>query len=90
VEKSAVRSYNYESGFSDNISSDGTTGILRRIDYEGIDLTLCDFQGDFSRAYLGPWKLCRALKDGLRGNDLIPALLQDFNVWQTCPTDGYE
>ncbi|CAG8648542.1 4255_t:CDS:10, partial [Acaulospora colombiana] len=64
------------------------TGKLEEIDYEGIDLTLDQWQDTFCRVFTGANELGRALKCGRRGNDLIPALLRDFNVWQTCPADS--
>lgn len=64
-------------------------GTVDFIDYEGIDCSLQQFQDDFSGAFFGPYDLGSALKSGLRGNDLIPALLSDFNVWQACPPDRW-
>ncbi|PVG01673.1 hypothetical protein CPB86DRAFT_871077 [Serendipita vermifera] len=64
-------------------------GTLDRIDYEGIDLALDQWQDTFWRTFSGAYELGRALKGGLRGNDLIPALLHDFCVWQTCPPDRW-
>ncbi|PVG01671.1 hypothetical protein CPB86DRAFT_812300 [Serendipita vermifera] len=64
-------------------------GTLDYIDYEGINCSLEQFQDCFTGAFFGAYELGSALKRGLRGNDLIPALLRDFNVWQTCPTDRW-
>lgn len=65
-------------------------GTLEFIDYEGMFYSHTEYQEWFSDGFSGAYDLGRALKNGLRGNDLIPALLRDFNVWQTCPTDRYE
>ncbi|PVF91194.1 hypothetical protein CPB86DRAFT_792216, partial [Serendipita vermifera] len=65
-------------------------GVLDIIDYEGIDWILIDqLQDVFQNAFNGAFALSEALEDGLRGNDLIPALLNDFRVWQTCPPDRW-
>jgi hypothetical protein len=60
------------------------------IDYGGIEHSLEQFQDTFDGAYFDDHELGRALKSGLRGYDLIPALLRDFKVWQTCPPDRYK
>jgi hypothetical protein len=65
-------------------------GTLLGLEYEGIERSLQTVQDDFVGAFVGAHKLVSALKAGLRGKDLIPALLRDFNVWQTCPPDRYE
>jgi hypothetical protein len=67
----------------------GYDGTLPWIDYEGIELTLAGGSQDFFDASVDPISLHRALESGLRGEDLIPALLDDFRVWQTCPADEY-
>jgi hypothetical protein len=66
----------------------GENGTLPWIDYEGIDLTYTEMhQMFFEDGVKDTFHLRRALKSGLRGNDLIPALLDDFAVWQACPPD---
>jgi hypothetical protein len=68
----------------------GENGTLPWIDYEGIDLTHTEmYQKFFEDRVKDAFHLRRALKSGLRGNDLVPALLDDFHVWQTCPPDRY-
>jgi hypothetical protein len=47
------------------------------------------YQDFFEDGFDDAFHLSRALKSGLRGNELIPALLDDFRVWQTCPPDRY-
>ncbi|PVG01674.1 hypothetical protein CPB86DRAFT_83415 [Serendipita vermifera] len=64
-------------------------GILDGIEYEGINFACDQWQDTFYSAFTGAHDLDRALKNGLRGNDLIPALLNDFCVWQTCPPDRW-
>ncbi|PVF98442.1 hypothetical protein CPB86DRAFT_361019 [Serendipita vermifera] len=64
------------------------SGILYGIPLEGIAATLDQWQDYFSGAFR-PKHIIPALNSGLRGNDLIPALLRDFKVWQTCPTDRW-
>jgi hypothetical protein len=73
-----------------NVLSGIENGTLLGLDYEGIERSLQTVQDDFVGAFVGAHKLVSALKAGLRGKDLIPALLRDFNVWQTCPPDRYE
>lgn len=66
---------------------DEASGILNWVDYGGITKDFHQFQDYFwidDAFYLG-----QALKSGLRGKDLIPALLRDFSVWQTCPTNRW-
>lgn len=66
-------------------------GALDIIDYEGINWVIINqLQDSFHEVFLGAYELGEALENGLRGNDLIPALLNDFLVWQTCPPDTYE
>ncbi|PVG01677.1 hypothetical protein CPB86DRAFT_83410 [Serendipita vermifera] len=64
-------------------------GTLDGIEYEGINFAINQWQDTFYPAFTGAHHLGRALKNGLRGNDLIPALLNDFCVWQTCPPDRW-
>jgi hypothetical protein len=84
------------------LSLEWCIGTLPCIDYEGIESTLCPskddygaevdddrFQAEFEGGFTGAVDLSRALVSGLRGEELIPALLCDFNVWQTCPSDRY-
>jgi hypothetical protein len=47
------------------------------------------FQDVFEGGFTGAVDLSRALVSGLGGEELIPELLRDFNVWQTCPPDRY-
>jgi hypothetical protein len=75
---------------SNKFLSGGGIGTLYEIDYEGIDRSLQQWQYDFDGAFSGAWELGRALKNGLRGNDLILALFRDFKVWQVCPPDRYK
>ncbi|PVG01681.1 hypothetical protein CPB86DRAFT_83551 [Serendipita vermifera] len=70
-------------------STERSTRGLAWIDYEGIECSLKQFQDDFTGAWSGAYELGEALQSGLRGNDLIPPLLRDFNVWQTCPPDRW-
>jgi hypothetical protein len=71
------------------ISLDDVTGTLGTIDYEGIEDTHAQCQDNFIEGFSGAYELGIALQAGLRGKDLIPALLRDFQVWQTCPADRY-
>ncbi|CAG8701893.1 15292_t:CDS:2, partial [Acaulospora colombiana] len=64
------------------------SGILSGISYGGIERCLEQFHDHFSTGFGRASELGRALEAGTRGNDLIPALLNDFNVWQTCPPDS--
>jgi hypothetical protein len=62
--------------------------LLPGLTYEGIELAHDgQFQSHFEFAFVEALELGQALERGMRGNDLIPALLRDFKVWQTCPTD---
>jgi hypothetical protein len=66
------------------------TGTLPWIDYEGIDLAHSGtFQDYFSDGVKDVPNLRQALESGLREEELIPALLDDFRVWQRCPPDRY-
>ncbi|PVG01676.1 hypothetical protein CPB86DRAFT_823596 [Serendipita vermifera] len=84
---------NFEGEFYEIVNRRGkrrnSVGTLDIINYEGIDCALDQFQDFFSGAFFGAYELGSALKGGLRGNDLIPALLRDFCVWQTCPPDRW-
>ncbi|PVG01672.1 hypothetical protein CPB86DRAFT_812301 [Serendipita vermifera] len=65
-------------------------GTMPFVKYEGIESALFEhFQDEYSAAFSDAHKLALALENGLRGNDLIPALLRDFRVWQTCPSDRW-
>ncbi|PVF91196.1 hypothetical protein CPB86DRAFT_719915 [Serendipita vermifera] len=64
-------------------------GALDSIEYEGINFACNQWQDTFCSAFTRAHDLGRVLKNGLRGNDLIPALLNDFCVWQTCPPDRW-
>ncbi|PVF91000.1 hypothetical protein CPB86DRAFT_878739 [Serendipita vermifera] len=65
-------------------------GTLPWIDYEGIELALNGrYQDYFIDGLRDTFHLNEALKSGLRGRNLIPALMEDFHVWQTCPPDRW-
>ncbi|PVG01680.1 hypothetical protein CPB86DRAFT_83534 [Serendipita vermifera] len=73
----------WEMGYRDDF------GTLPGICYGGIERALDQFQDHFFSGFEGASELGRALQSGMRGNDLIPALLGDFKVWQTCPPDRW-
>ncbi|PVF98446.1 hypothetical protein CPB86DRAFT_814818 [Serendipita vermifera] len=65
-------------------------GMLRSIRYGGIEYAFDgQYQTCFQHDYIRPRWLGYALRMGERKYDLIPPLLYDFNVWQTCPTDRW-
>jgi hypothetical protein len=72
-----------------NPLSEDWGGRLDWVDYEGIEKKFEQFQDYFYPNDMIAFHLGQALGSGLRGNDLIPALLRDFEVWQACPTDRY-
>ncbi|KAL0949462.1 hypothetical protein HGRIS_009516 [Hohenbuehelia grisea] len=70
-----------------NSRSEQQFNTLPCIDYDGIDGTLEQWQDFFERARRGVKNVAQAISSGLRGEDLIPALRQDYRCWAFMRTD---
>lgn len=62
-------------------------GTLPCIDYEGTELVWNGVHDFFEDIFEGATHLGAALKAGLRGDALVPPLLNDFRTWQAYPPD---
>ncbi|GJE88814.1 hypothetical protein PsYK624_049010 [Phanerochaete sordida] len=71
----------YEIVNSRKARRDEVTGLLPDIDYDGIEASLNQWQSHFIACRVGSTHLAHAMDTGLRGADLIPALLQDCRAW---------
>jgi hypothetical protein len=59
----------------------GGIAALRCIDYDGIVDTVEPFQMYFHPARRGSQHIAKAIRDGLRGKELLPAIMRDFRCW---------
>ncbi|KAI0338961.1 hypothetical protein BDW22DRAFT_1362297 [Trametopsis cervina] len=71
----------YELINSRAVRRDFPSGLLPAINYDGIEATLEQWQSFFIPARRGTKHLARAIDAGLRGKELLPAILQDCRVW---------
>ncbi|EKM51758.1 uncharacterized protein PHACADRAFT_262086 [Phanerochaete carnosa HHB-10118-sp] len=71
----------YEIVNSRKARRDEITGLLPDIDYDGIEASLNQWQSHFIACRRGSKHLAHAINTGLRGADLIPAILQDCRAW---------
>lgn len=62
-------------------------GFLPYIQYGGIEAIWDQWVGGFNLAWTSAKNLTKALSSGLRGPDLVPALYDDFLIWQCAPPD---
>lgn len=63
------------------LAVDARTGLLPLINYDGIESSLNQWQSCFIFCRRGVKHLSGAIAAGLRGKELIPALLQDCRAW---------
>lgn len=62
--------------------SDGTyPGLLPCLDYAGIEKSLEQWQSHFMPCRRGTKYMSQAIFAGLRGRDLLPAIMRDCRVW---------
>lgn len=66
---------------ADKLFLDESDGELPCIDYDGIIETVRQFQSYFHPARQGSKHLARAIRDGLRGSELLPSIMRDFRCW---------
>lgn len=71
----------YEIVNSRKARRDEVTGLLPDIDYDGIEASLKQWQSHFMPCRRGSKHLAGSIKAGLRGGNLIPAILQDCRAW---------
>ena len=69
------------------IFSDADTGLLPCIDYDGIEATLEQWQVHFAPGRRGSRYIAKGIRAGLRGPDLIPAIMRDFRCWMFMQPD---
>ena len=62
-------------------SIDEKSGLLPELDYDGIEASLKQWQTHFWPCRRGAEHVTRDIEAGLRGADLIPALLRDCRAW---------
>ena len=60
---------------------DENTGLLPEIDYDGIERSLVQWQTHFMPCRKGTKHIAEAIEAGLRGADLLPAVLRDCRGW---------
>lgn len=60
---------------------DEQTGLLPEIDYDDIQSSLVQWQMHFIHCRRGSTHIAQAIEAGLRGQDLLPALLRDSRAW---------
>jgi hypothetical protein len=64
-------------------------GTLNSIDYDGITATCVQWQDHFYPARKGVKNIAIAIRNGLRGKQLIPAILRDCRAWMFMRPDMY-
>ena len=57
------------------------TAALKCIDYDGIIDTVDQFQSYFYPARRGSQHIAKAIRDGIRKDGLLPAIMSDFRCW---------
>ena len=63
--------------------------LLQEIDYDGIEDTVEQWQDHFIPGRRGAKHLAKAIVAGLRGAELIPAVLRDCRAWMFMRPDTY-
>lgn len=64
-----------------NYFSDDSNTALSCIDYGSIINTAEQFQSYFDRARRGSKYLAKAIREGFRKEELLPAIMRDFQCW---------
>ena len=73
--------YGLDDRTADRRFLDNSTAALSCIDYDGIVDTVEQFQSYFSPARRDSQHIAKAIRDGLRGEELLPAIMRDFRCW---------
>ncbi|GJE88835.1 F-box protein [Phanerochaete sordida] len=71
----------YEMIYSRKRQRDSSSGLPPEIDYQGIEASLEQWQDFFMPCRRGSKHVAQAIEAGLRGADLIPAILRDCRAW---------